>query len=96
MASRKVTFALQVKTIATQLADMMDEIDSLAAIYTASGYSSGGSNPIVDADLTGHDITVAQITQFGTLATNLLKFMNNQAPATGQYRSQLDAFRNIS
>ena len=96
MAPRKLDLALKVKDYATQLADLLDGLEALVSIYSASGYGSGGADPIVDADLTGHAITVAQITQFGGLVTNLLKLMGNQTPTIGKYREQLDAFRNIS
>jgi len=95
MAPRKVDFALAVRNTATKLAQVMDEIDALAGIYTASGYNSGGSNPITDADLEGHDMTAAQLGQFATLAANLVKFMDNETPAKANYRTPLNAFRNV-
>ena len=96
MAPRKIDLALKVKTMANTLANLLDDIDAITAIYTSSGYGTGGADPITDADLTGHAITAAQIVQFGTMAANLKKLMGNQAPTAGKYREQLDAFRDIS
>ena len=95
MAPRKVDMGLKVKAMASQVAELLDDLDALASIYTSSGYQQGGSDPITDNDLTGHAITVAQIGQFGTFVTNLLKLVSNQAATQGQYRQQLDAMRNI-
>lgn len=96
MSSRKVNFALAVRNVATNLAQVMDDIDALAGIYVASGYQSGGANAIVDEDVQAHDITAAQLVAFATLATNLVKFMNNQVPAQADYNTPLDAFRNVT
>ena len=96
MASRKVNFALAVRNVATNLAQVMDDIDALAGIYTASGYQPGGANAIVDEDVSAHDMTAAQLTSFATLAANLVKFMTNQVPAQADYTTPLDAFRNVS
>lgn len=96
MAPRKVDFALAVRATATKLAVVLDEIDSLAGIFIASGYAAGGSNPITDADLTGFDITVGQLAQFTVLAVNFRKFVSNDGTAVvADYRSQLDAFREV-
>ena len=95
MAPRKVDFALAVRGTATKLAQVMDEIDSLAGIYVASGYNSGGSDPITDEDLTGHEIATAQLSQFASLAANLIKFMDNQTPVKADYRTPLNTLRSV-
>ena len=61
MAPRKVDFALAARAAVTQFAESVERIAEIDAIFTDSGYDSGGSNPIVDDDLTGHDMTAAQI-----------------------------------
>ena len=95
MAPRKVDFSLKVVSLGSTLADLLDSIESLAGIYTSSGYASGGSDPITDTDLTGHNVKVVHIAQFAGMALNLLKLMANQMPTVGKYREQLDAFRDI-
>jgi hypothetical protein len=95
MAPRKVDLALKVKAMANSLGNLLDSIDAISAIYTASGYGSGGSDPITDGDLQGHAVTAAQLVQFGNMAAQIKKLMANQAPTVGKYREQLDAFRDI-
>lgn len=75
MAPRKVDYALAERAVITQFAEAAERIVELDAIYTDSGYDSGGSDPIVDGDLTGHDITAAQLTAVHTFAGQLDAFI---------------------
>jgi len=95
MASRKVDFALQMESAATQLAMAIEALEMMRRSYVASGYNSGGSDPITDDDIAGHDITAAQIDAVSTLTANLTLFLDNGEPLQGYYRTTLDATRSF-
>ena len=95
MAPRKTDFALALRTAGGSLADAADDLADLYEVYWASGYNSGGSNELVAGDLTGHDITVTQVTAMITLAENLAKFLNNQDPTNADYDQTLDGLKNL-
>ena len=75
MAPRKVDWALAARAVITQFAEAVERIAEIDAIYTDSGYDAGGENPIVDADLEGHDITAAQLAEAHWFATQLDAFL---------------------
>ena len=88
MAPRKVDFALAVRASITELAEVYDRLVELDGIYANSGYVAGGSNPIVDGDLTGHEITAGNLAAASNFVGQLQTFM---AP----FIEALDKFRNI-
>ena len=95
MAPRKVDFARAVRDGVTALAEAADRIAELDAIYKASGYDAGGSDPIVDEDVEGHDITAADLANASTFAENLALFLNGGDPMQFDYASAIDAFRGM-
>lgn len=96
MASRKVDFALKMEDAATELADAIERVEMLRASYIQSGYNSGGSDPITDDDLIGHDVTATKLDAVSTLTANLTLFVDNGIPLQGDYRTTLGAVRKFS
>ena len=86
MAPRKVDYVLAARAAITQFAEAAERIAELDAIFTDSGYESGGSDPIVDGDLTGHDMTAAQLTAVHTFAGQLDTFYAPKAAAINAFR----------
>ena len=95
MASRKVDFALAVRKAVTALAEAAERIQELDDIYGDSGYDSGGSDPITDEDIAGHDITASDLANASTLAANLALFLNDGSPMQFDYASRINAFRGM-
>jgi len=95
MASRKVDYALAVREAVTALAEAAERIAELDTIFTDSGYDPGGANPILGEDIDGHDITVADLTNASTFATNLSLFLNKGDPMIFDYASAINAFRGM-
>lgn len=95
MVSRKEDFALAVRTAVTALAEAAERIAELDAIYMDSGYDSGGTNPITDEDLTGHDMTAQDLANASTFATNLALFLSDGDPMVFDYASAINKFRDM-
>lgn len=89
MASRKIDFALAERAVITQFAEAVERIAELDAIFMDSGYNTGGADPIVDGDLIGHDMTMADLVAAHTFAGLLDTFY---APLTGA----INKFRNMT
>lgn len=94
MAPRKVNYALAVRDAVTALAEAAERIAVLNSTFGDSGYDSGGSNPIIDDDLIGHDITAQDLAKASVFAVNLALFLNNGDPQIQDYSSEINAFRN--
>lgn len=94
MAGQKIKFMQAVQAVSTQLAQAADTTADLFSIYFDRGYNGGGADPLTDADMTGHDVTAAQVAAFITLAENLTKFLDNQTPFVSDYDATLNALRN--
>jgi hypothetical protein len=95
MAPRKVDFALSAREAVTALAEAAERIAELCEIYFDSGYDALGSNPIVDEDIDGHDMTAQGLANFAALAENLDLFLNNGDPIVFDYQSKINAFREM-
>lgn len=93
--SRKVSFALSVRKQVTEFDDLIDSLNVLSDVFADSGYDSSGSDPIVDGDLNGLDMTAADLAQFSQLVTNLNLFMQNGTPAVFDYAASIKAFRSV-
>jgi hypothetical protein len=84
-AMSKIKFAEQVRRLATQQAQLVDEIINLKSVYFDRGNQSGGSDPITDEDVAAAGVTAAQIGNFITFAEQAEKWINGEfeAPADG-------------
>lgn len=95
MAPRKVDFAIAARAAITAFAEAVERIGEVDSIFKASGYNSSGSNPIMDDDLSGHDITAANLGAVSIFAENVVLFLNNGSPMRFDYASAIDKFRNM-
>lgn len=95
MAPRKVDFALAARAAVTTLAEAAERIAELNEVFVASGYNTGGSDPIIDSDIEGHDITAANLADVATFAENLYKFLNDDTPLKFDYATAINAFRGM-
>jgi len=89
----KIAFAQEGQALCTELADVLERFKSYFATYFDRGYNGGGSNPIVDGDLTSLAVTAAQIAASITLAENIDKFANNQAIFQSDYDATINGLR---
>ena len=89
MAPRKVDLALASQAVITQFAEAAERIAEIDAIFTDRGYGAGGSDPITDADLEGHEITAAQLAAVHTFAGALDTFI------TPAYAAAINRFRSV-
>jgi len=78
---------------AADLGAIKDRIRTHRAVYFDRGYNSGGSDPIIDDDISGLFVTADEVDSFITLIENLEKFFDNQAVTTGDYEASLNKFR---
>jgi hypothetical protein len=89
----KETYLQGVTVAATALAQSFDSARVIYNTYFDRNYGAGAANAFTEADLTGTGMTLAQLTSFITLCEQLQRFRDNQAVATGDYDSTLNALR---
>lgn len=96
MATQKELFALELLSVAqTATSEVMDKVADVDSLYFDNGYNSGGSDPIVDADLAAFNgLTAAQVGSVITAFQQLDNFFNNSAVTTGDYAVTFNAVRN--
>lgn len=90
----KLDFAAQAQIAATNFAQVADKLANVETVYFDRGYNGGGTNPIVDGDITILNITAAQLTSLITLIQQLNNFLGNIAVTTADYDSTLNNVRN--
>lgn len=93
MADRKLSFAQNLQGKISVLAKAADELENLYTIFFDRGYNSGGSNTIVDGDLSSIGITAAELGEAITFIENLGKLLNNQDPTNADYDATLNKIR---
>jgi hypothetical protein len=91
--SMKQAYCRQLQTDAATLAGIRKILDDRKGVYYDRGYNSGGSNPIIDADVSDLDLTAAQVGSWITLLEQLEKFFTNQSVTTADYDATLSAIR---
>lgn len=91
--SMKQTFCQQLQSDAAALAAIRKILDDRKGVYYDRGYNSGGSNPIIDADVSALDLTAAQVGSWITLLEQLEKFFTNTAVTTADYDATLSTIR---
>lgn len=93
--SRKVEFAKTVRRRVTEFDDMVTKLEELDSIFTASGYESGGTDEITDTDIEELDVDATDLANFHTFVVQIGNFLDNGTPTQYDYRSALDAFREM-
>ena len=89
----KTAWATQAQKDATAIAQVADRLVNLRTVYFDRGYDSGGSNPIIDGDVTALGITAVQLGDLVTLAEHLEDFLNAGVVATLDRDPTLNAIR---
>jgi len=92
----KIQFINKATDALTDLALLQEKITGLAGVFTARGYQVGGTDPIVDADMTGSEskLTAAQLqTILVPILSEYLSFCNNLAVATKDRKSDMNKAR---
>lgn len=91
--SRKLSFTQNLQGKISALAGAADELKNLYDLYFDRGYNSGGSDPIVDGDITDTEITASDVAAAITFIENFDKLLNNQDPTNGDYDATLNKVR---
>ena len=91
--SMKQAYCRQLQTDANAIASIRKVLDDRRGVYFDRGYNSGGSNPIIDADVSDLDLTAAQVGNWITLLEQLEKFFTNQSVTTADYDATLSTMR---
>ena len=95
MASRKVTISLAIRTAITAFDDLVIMLNELDNMFIKSEYASGGTDPITDGDIVGHDMTAADLAAAHTFVTQLNLFLSDGTPLQFDYAGAIDRFRNM-
>ena len=93
MASAKFNFGSKSQSIATSLAQAVNDAADIVSVYFDRGYDSGGSDPIVDGDIAGLNITATQVGAAITLFQQLANFVDNAAVTQADYDATLNTIR---
>jgi hypothetical protein len=93
VSASKTQFVNNIQILANQLESARVLADEIATAYFKMGFNGGGSNPIVDADVTGNGLTAAKVSNLVTLAQQLGNFFGNAAVTQADYRATLDQTR---
>jgi len=93
MASAKFNFGEKSQSVGTSLAQAANEAADIVSVYFDRGYDSGGSDPIVNNDVSGLNITPAQLGLLITLFQQLANFVDNVAVAAADRDATLNAIR---
>jgi hypothetical protein len=91
--SQKETFVQKLQAAATQIAQAADQFANLETVFFDRTYNSGGAKEIQDVDIEATGLTAAQVGSLITLGQQLQLFLNNGAPAQGDYDVTLNAAR---
>lgn len=93
--TRKLNFALTIRGKITQLDRLVADLNKLDEIYKDSGYRLEGINPIIEADLVGHDITPQDLANVSVFIENVNLFLNGGDPLVFDYSSKINMLRNM-
>jgi hypothetical protein len=80
-AVTKTAFANMARSVATQLAVVIEDIKELQEAYVSRGYATGGADAIIDADIVDAKITASDLTSFlapAWLGSRLIALMSEQ------------------
>lgn len=91
--AKKLDFATQIQTLATDLAKSMEVAPDLHQRYFDCGFNDGGANEIVDGDIESLGFTAAQLVSMITCIENFNKFIAGTSPANSAYRININALR---
>lgn len=75
MADNKTTYARRGREMATGLSLQFDELLAWRGVYWDRGYNAGGSEELMDADVSNLDIAAADVTGLITFADALETFL---------------------
>jgi hypothetical protein len=84
MATQKERFVIELTDVAKSLNTYaLEQAPDIVQQWQSLGYASGGSDPIIDGDLTGFNgLTAAQLNSFIGALNVLDNYFNNVAVAT--------------
>ena len=90
---RKLAYIREVVRGIQSIIPFLDDLANLENEYFDNGYDGAGADPIVDANLTIHNLTATEFGNGITLMQQLEKFRTNQAVTTGDYALTINDFR---
>jgi hypothetical protein len=89
MAENKVTFTRRGRELATALALQMNDLAAWRDTYWDRAYNGGGTDEIIDADVTETGVTAADITGLVTFADALDTFLTSTRPYLSNMRQDM-------
>ena|SRR5579859_6804725 len=92
-SATKSQFVTDCQVAANNAETLRIQMEEIATAYFKMGFNSGGSQPIVDADVSGNNLTAAKIASFITLAQQIGNLFGNAAVTQADYRSTNDQMR---
>jgi hypothetical protein len=90
---QKKAFIIDMIRTGQALVAIVDKLKDQDTEYFNAGYNGGGADEILDADLTPHDMTAAEFTNYVTLIEQLIDFANGDPVAQAVYISTLNQLR---
>ena len=91
--SRKNQYVNEFKEQVTQLAQVMSGVSELVDTYFDRGYNGGGSDEIVDADISSTGLTASDIVDLVTLGQQLGNLQHNSIVIQGDYGATINVAR---
>lgn len=73
--SDKVQYTRRARDMASIFSSLTDDIIALRNVYWDRGYNSGGTDPLIDADVESLGVTTADVTGMITFADALEAFL---------------------
>jgi hypothetical protein len=94
MASRKFQFAQAVINYITSVAQAADGGTDARSVFNDRGYNPGGTDPIIDSDVEGLEITAAELLEGVQFFENLGNMLNNSPIVQKDWDAVVNKLRN--
>lgn len=94
--SAKLDLANSCVNYASDMMALAKKMAALNELYFDSGFNSGGSDEILDADVVNANVTAAEIGDFINFSTHLAALLNNQEPFQADWSVNLNKMRRVN
>lgn len=91
--STKLKFAGQAIGLSNVIGKLASDLSDLNDVWADRGYNVGGADEIIDADVSGLNVTAVDIGGLVTIAQQFANFLNNVAVVKADYDSTVSKLR---